>query len=296
MDNKVCLALLILVLISYVSLVDSKHDGYFRRLAGLRIRNNILTFSLFKETHCCLKCLQYGDCHSVNVHEKEGTCEINRFGPQDSGAITEVNRTWSLYYKSNAEDRELMLRATAGIEISVRDTWLGRVSPPPTQDTCIAMATGACSTHYRNPKVDLWNTLYISQVILELYRDGSRVMFMVFNGTGSDLESWVSSFRLMTSSWAMLSPSSNFIYFSLKGDQPCSRIFLIQQNYGGCPKDAGWFVVLDPTTSDCCLGQWSDLPNKPKFVYSTTDNVAIYQSGDVDYADVLAVFVKYSDH
>lgn len=55
------------------------------------------------------------------------------------------------------------------------------------------------------------------KVILELYRDGSRVMFMVFNGTGSDLESWMSSFRLMTSSWAMLSPSSNFIYFSLKG-------------------------------------------------------------------------------
>lgn len=65
---------------------------------------------------------------------------------------------------SLAEDRELMLRATAGNGISVRDTWLGTTKPPPAEDACISMATGACSTHYRNPKIDLWNTLPIVQV------------------------------------------------------------------------------------------------------------------------------------
>lgn len=57
-----------------------------------------------------------------------------------------------------------MFRATAGNGISVRDTWLGTTKSPPAEDACISMATGACSTHYRNPKVDLWNSLPIAQV------------------------------------------------------------------------------------------------------------------------------------
>ena len=62
------------------------------------------------------------------------------------------------------KERELMLRATAGSGISVRDTWLGKVQPHPVEDTCISMATGACSTHYLNSKVDLWENLPINQV------------------------------------------------------------------------------------------------------------------------------------
>ncbi|XP_061171154.1 uncharacterized protein LOC133180700 [Saccostrea echinata] len=279
-----------------VSHVTTLEDGYFKALHGIRIKNYGLSvpFPYVSDTHCCLICLQQGNCQSANVHEREGLCELNKFGPQDSGAVTEVNQSWSVYYKSNVEDRELMLRATSGVGFSVRDTWLGTLSPPPPQDGCKSMASAVCTTHYRNPKIDLWETLSISEVMIELYKNGSRVMFMTFNGTGSNLESWMSSSRLLTSSWTTLSPTRNFIYFSVKGDQPCSRVFLILQNYGGCPKDAGWFVVLDPISSDCCPGEWSDLSKKPKFVYSALDNVARYQSTDVDFADVMAVFVKYT--
>lgn len=37
-------------------------------------------------------------------------------------------------------------------------------------------------------------------------------------------------------------------------DSYCSCVFLIQQSYGECVKDTGWFVVLDPllTPPDCC--------------------------------------------
>ncbi|XP_062588726.1 uncharacterized protein LOC134250390 [Saccostrea cucullata] len=282
MQEKGRIALLHAVLTLMLSHVAALQDGHFGILHGIRIKNHVLSvqFSHVPNIQCCLKCLQHGDCHSANVHTREGLCELNtsKLGPRDSEAVTEFNQFWSLYYKSNVEDRELMLRATSGVGFSVRDTWLGTLHPPPPQDGCKTMASGACTTHYRNPKVDVWKTLSISEVIIELYKNGSRVMYMTFNGTGSDLESWMSSSRLLTSSWTTLSPTRNFIYFSVKGDQPCSRVFLILQNYGGCPQDAGWFVVLDPTSSDCCPGQWSDHPKKPKFVYSALDNVARYQS------------------
>lgn len=66
-------------------------------------------------------------------------------------------------------------------------------------------------------------------------------------------------------------------------DSYCSCVFLIQQSYGECVKDTGWFVVLDPflTPTDCC--KWSDLPNKPKFVYSKDDNMTTFQDGRKNY-------------
>lgn len=66
-------------------------------------------------------------------------------------------------------------------------------------------------------------------------------------------------------------------------DSYCSCVFLIQQSYGECVKDTGWFVVLDPfsTPPDCC--KWSDLPEKPKFVYSMDDNMTTFQDGRKNY-------------
>ena len=56
----------------------------------------------------------------------------------------------------------------------------------------------------------------------------------------------------------------------------CARSFFINQNYWGCPLDAGWMVVLDPHHY-CCT--WDNLPNKPVFLYSSLDVAVTYQSG-----------------
>jgi hypothetical protein len=63
-----------------------------------------------------------------------------------------------------AMSRELMFRATPGIGVNVRNSWLGTTALPPADDTCFSMSTVACNTHYRNPKVDFWGTLPISEV------------------------------------------------------------------------------------------------------------------------------------
>lgn len=67
---------------------------------------------------------------------------------------------------------ELIFRGTPGAGLSAKDTWLGNILPPTAQDTCVSMENTSCSTNYRNPRVDTWRSLAISQVlyIFSLYR------------------------------------------------------------------------------------------------------------------------------
>lgn len=88
------------------SCISMLEDGYFLQLSRLRLRSpHQLSFSMFKETECCLRCLQYTGCKSVNFDMRDGTCEINFFGPQSHGVKTEVNQSWTLYYKPNGKMR-----------------------------------------------------------------------------------------------------------------------------------------------------------------------------------------------
>lgn len=88
------------------SCISMLEDGYFLQLSRLRLRSpHQLSFSMFKETECCLRCLQYTGCKSVNFDMRDGTCEINFFGPQSHGVKTEVNQSWALYYKPNGKKR-----------------------------------------------------------------------------------------------------------------------------------------------------------------------------------------------
>lgn len=88
------------------SCISMLEDGYFLQLSRLRLRSpHQLSFSMFKETECCLRCLQYTGCKSVNFDMRDGTCEINFFGPQSHGVKTEVNQFWALYYKPNGKKR-----------------------------------------------------------------------------------------------------------------------------------------------------------------------------------------------
>uniref|UniRef100_K1QST1 Uncharacterized protein n=1 Tax=Magallana gigas TaxID=29159 RepID=K1QST1_MAGGI len=118
---------------------------------------------------------------------------------------------------------ELMFRATPGVGLSVKDTWQGNILPPTAQDTCISMETTSCSSHYRNPRVDLWESLSIFQVTIELYKHGSKVAFITFDGKNSNINDWFSSSRILNSSWSDVTPSTIYNYFSIEGYQARER-------------------------------------------------------------------------
>ncbi|XP_062588741.1 uncharacterized protein LOC134250404 isoform X2 [Saccostrea cucullata] len=262
-----------------------QNAGLFKTFHGLRIRNPTVILSQDQSTdstECCISCVAYEDCYGANYHENDRVCEINTPGPQGIGQIIDRNETWTLYFRPN------------GNGVGVKDTWLGTNTSTPSQDTCNSMTSRACATHYRNPKVDFWERLSILEVHLELYTGGSRVAFVTFSGKGSNIKSWMSPERLLSSSWTTLNSSMTYFYFSVDGHGSCARNFFIQRNYGGCENDAGWFVTLDPP-GVCCAGSWDDLSNKPTFMYSTVNDAVVYQNGSgVGIADVMAIFVKYS--
>ena len=94
------------ILISLVSPSFSSmlQDEYFLRLNGIRIRNpDSLVFSFSKETQCCLRCLQYNKCQSVNFNSEERRCEINFLSLHSQGALTDANQSWVLFYRPVGE-------------------------------------------------------------------------------------------------------------------------------------------------------------------------------------------------
>eukprot|EP00105_Crassostrea_gigas_P023738 XP_011443729.2 PREDICTED: uncharacterized protein LOC105339720 [Crassostrea gigas] len=186
---------------------------------------------------------------------------------------------------------ELMFRATPGVKLSVKDTWLGNTLPPTAQDTCVSMETTSCSSHYRNPRVDLWESLSISQVTLELYKYGSKVAFITFDGKDSNISDWFSSSRILDSSWSDVTPSTIYNSFSINGN--CSRSFVVNKHSNGCLDEKGWLAVGEPATG-CC--PWDIVPNKPSFLYSAVDDIVTFvsRSTDLGTAEAMAVFVNYN--
>eukprot|EP00105_Crassostrea_gigas_P043318 XP_019927466.1 PREDICTED: uncharacterized protein LOC105339732 isoform X2 [Crassostrea gigas] len=287
--------LFLAVLFSMNTAEELIYTSLFKGFAGYRVRNPFtsFTFSSGHFSECCVRCLQYQNCYSVNIRRDDRFCEINTLGSNGYGDLVDKNGTWTLFVRTNVPHNELMFRATPGVGLSVKDSWLGNIIPPTAQDTCISMKNTSCSTHYRNPRVDIWESLSISQVTLELYKHGSKVAFIAFDGKDSTIENWFNSSRILNSSWSNVTPSTIYNYFSIKGHSECSRSFFVNTHYHNCSVDTGYMVVVDPPTA-CC--PWENVPNKPQFFYSAADGTVTYQSGSTDLgtAEVMAVFVNIS--
>ena len=83
-----------------------------------------------------------------------------------------------------------------------------------------------------------------------LYKIGKLMKELKFNAKGSDKLNWFSFSRLNQSSWTDMKTQPNN-YFSIHGDPGNGRHFLINSNYGGCLKDAGWMVIIAKAPPSC---------------------------------------------
>ncbi|KAK7477234.1 hypothetical protein BaRGS_00031545, partial [Batillaria attramentaria] len=102
-------------------------------------------------------------------------------------------------------------------------------------------------------------------VRLSVYEHGREMAYVEFNGRGSNYMNWFSRDRIISSSWTDLRTQPQN-YFSIEGDVRPSleRQFFINRNYGGCPNDSGWLVVLD--MPDPC--SWGSNTDSPVILYS----------------------------
>ena len=76
-----------------------------------------------------------------------------------------------------------------------------------------------------------------------MYEGGAIKKELLFNATGTDKVTWFSEGNMVSSSWTDIKTEPTN-YFSIQGDDSLERSFFINRNYGGCPKDAGWLVVV----------------------------------------------------
>ncbi|XP_035687566.1 uncharacterized protein LOC118423503 isoform X1 [Branchiostoma floridae] len=145
--------------------------------------------------------------------------------------------------------------------------------------------------HFKSPLVDMWDTLGVKRVKVSLFQ-GAEVRELIFNGVNSDKFSWFSKDRLLTSPWADL-PTEPNNFFSIDGETnpDARRTWFISRNYGGCPNDAGWLVVVETGPQGSC--EWERVPAGPGVLYSRKSTYVNWTSGgaDIGVADRMVISI-----
>ncbi|XP_019633931.1 PREDICTED: uncharacterized protein LOC109477277 [Branchiostoma belcheri] len=161
--------------------------------------------------------------------------------------------------------------------------------------------------HYRSRDVDVWETLNVTQVKVSLYTfsPNMETRDIIFNGTGSDKNSWFSKDRLVSSPWTDLKTATTD-FFSIDGDWhyamygSTTRIFDRRFHIAltnNCASERGWLTVLDQN-SNFCTWERSEDGRYPRIVYSKLPGSVDYSqdSANVGMADVMAIFIKTCDN
>ncbi|XP_019620618.1 PREDICTED: uncharacterized protein LOC109467125 isoform X2 [Branchiostoma belcheri] len=163
------------------------------------------------------------------------------------------------------------------------------------------LAVSPAIGHYKSREIDgNWASLNIKQVKVSLYTFSPTLQTrdIIFNGAGSTKHSWFSKSRVISSPWTDLK-SAPTNYFSISGHRDVAwrinRRFFINRNYGGCPADNGWLVVLDGNSYGC---PWEKrTAGTPRILFSKRSTSVNFERdpGNVGIADVMAIFIKTCD-
>jgi len=153
-----------------------------------------------------------------------------------------------------------------------------------------------CTHHFRNNAVmNDWTN--IDQVAMVIFKDGSMVANVVFDGKGSTFLTWFTQARVVSSSWTDLT-STHANYFSIQGHHAVNRHFYMNAYYHGCPGDAGWFVAMDTVlftgNPPHCPWEFKYSHTFPQFLYSSKPTAVNWNSVDIHEGDVMGIYTKYS--
>jgi hypothetical protein len=158
-----------------------------------------------------------------------------------------------------------------------------------------ALSLSDSTLDYKNSWVDSaanWST--VTSVSVGMYQAGVEVADMVFSpGTGK--LDFYSPGNLTASTYTDLTAAS-FAgnYFSIFGDEGNGRRWFVENNYGGCGSDTGWFMVKGAGEPAPCSWEY-DRRNAAgrEFLFATGDVKQNWNTSSVGEADVFAVTVTY---
>lgn len=149
---------------------------------------------------------------------------------------------------------------------------------------------------YKNAWVDsATNWATVTSVTVGMYQAGAEEAYMTFSAGTGKLDFYSAANLTATSYTDLSSGSFSGNFFSEQGDQAFGRRWFVENTYfGGCSKDAGWFVVVDKDHSGICNWQRSnENADGRAFLYATGNTMQNWNSANVGTADVFAVTVTY---
>ncbi|XP_038066528.1 uncharacterized protein LOC119736583 [Patiria miniata] len=261
---------------------------------------------------CHLACLDTPGCQSANYWYRKKECDLNsvshlnvssRHLVEKAGSVytfTQQDAGCDVYSESSCHGNEpkthcsddiqdpawrLVFKGVAGTGVDLYDMWT----------TMDWNSSYEASCHRRNNSLyRAWRNgqLNIRRVKLSLYNSSGVRAELIFNGTGSDIKSWFTQTRLISSPWddlksAQLTGGSGQ-FFSVDGDvNNLDRRFFINNYYANCDMDKGWLVVADSdATSKCSWETGTAAYPYPIILYSTTNQT-------VTWNDVLSNVTEY---
>ncbi|XP_038066532.1 uncharacterized protein LOC119736587 [Patiria miniata] len=183
---------------------------------------------------------------------------------QPTPAVTEKPCTTA---DSTDPEWRLVFKGVAGTGVELYDMWT----------TMDWNSSYEASCHRRNNSLyQAWRNgqLNVRRVKLSLYEGAIVRAELIFNGAGSDIRSWFTQTRLISSPWDDLksAPFTGRIgqIFSIDGDVVRGRRFYINNYYGSCEVDKGWLAVNGFRTT--CPWQTPTAAHPyPNILYSTTN-------------------------
>ncbi|XP_076097755.1 uncharacterized protein LOC143067967 isoform X2 [Mytilus galloprovincialis] len=202
-------------------------------LKGIKMLNTFYTVSLNHNStnKCASYCLADIACVSANYNFVTKQCQLSTKSPLDETASVVENDEWKvLFCKKDLPPNswELIFRGTPGTGVKLYDSYVGTISLSIHEVGCQLPFTHnlTCTTHYRDPILDIWSSQSILKVKVAMYKDNVMVMNMVFNNTDTGLNTdWYSLDHLVYSSYTdMTTVGITYNFFSIKGFPACRRI------------------------------------------------------------------------
>ncbi|XP_012942966.1 uncharacterized protein LOC101864256 [Aplysia californica] len=255
---------------------------------------------------CVFHCLGDSHCRSASLTLSTQRCVISSVDSFDSSVaiIPDSDSVMiQLWPEGGLYDSwTLVFRAQAGNFLSVYDAWTNddlKHGFPWKSDVpigCTQFKTDLpCEQTFRSAILSEWEDRNISEVKVVLYKDGVQQHYIIFNGSSTNMTGWFSPHGILSTTW---NNPQDADFFSLEGTEIYLGYIRRFQMYGphdGCPTDYGWMVVVDAPMDDCSQ-YLSVTPTWPRFMYSVDAGPVTWSvaGSAVGYADILAVFVKFS--
>ncbi|XP_060560995.1 uncharacterized protein LOC132720794 [Ruditapes philippinarum] len=182
----------------------------------------------------------------------------------------------------------VIFKVVAGNGKSALNAW--RNGTESTSDkSCRNISNTNCTHHYRDPRIDEWDTLNVTKVRYSIYKNATEVAWVDFNGTGSSKMDWFQKERVIDSSYTDLTQTSRTNYFGIVPGV-LKRHFYASALFNTCEGDKLWFCTIDG--EPVC---WYDHGAIPNIIYSTRKTMVTSTPGDVkelDFADAATVTIN----